>query len=262
MKYLQFYHTMYPNITKLHSIGKSVQGRDLWIFVISNTPNEHIAGKPEFKYIANMHGNEVVGREMLLYLIKYLCERYGIDDRVTNLLNTTRIHLLPSMNPDGYEMSTEGDASSLVGRNNANNYDLNRNFPDQYGTNKEVIQPETQAVMDWTLSEPFVLSANLHNGALVANYPFDDTANGSTNENLSPDDAVFKYLAHTYANVSFICSTLSVVIYQPSINFVSIVLFVYQLICLLICPFSTTQGAQILLMNVLNMSDSDVQKTS
>nr|CAH7712255.1 unnamed protein product [Callosobruchus chinensis] len=201
-KYLQFYHTMYPNITKLHSIGKSVQGRDLWVFVISNTPNEHVSGKPEFKYIANMHGNEVVGREMLLYLIKYLCERYGIDDKVTNLINNTRIHLLPSMNPDGYEISTEGDASSLIGRNNANNYDLNRNFPDQYGTNKynEVIQPETQAVMDWTLSEPFVLSANLHNGALVANYPFDDTANGSTIENLSPDDAVFKYLAHVYAN--------------------------------------------------------------
>lgn len=57
--------------------------------------------------------------------------------------------------------------------------------------------------MDWILSEPFVLSANLHNGALVANYPFDDNndlRNGV--ENLTPDDKVFKYLAHTYSNVS------------------------------------------------------------
>lgn len=64
-------------------------------------------------------------------------------------------------------------------------------------------EPETKAVMDWTLSEPFVLSANLHNGALVANYPYDDNpTEASTQENLSPDDKIFKYLAHSYANVS------------------------------------------------------------
>lgn len=66
-----------------------------------------------------------------------------------------------------------------------------------------VTEPETKAVMDWTLSETFILSANLHNGAMVANYPFDDNANGiNGKENPTLDNNVFQYLAHTYANVS------------------------------------------------------------
>ncbi|XP_030748149.1 carboxypeptidase D [Sitophilus oryzae] len=202
--FLKLYNRTYPNITHMYSIGKSVKGMELFVFVLSSTPMHHTPGKPEFKYVANMHGNEVVGRELLLYLIKYMCERYGTDDRITKLLETTRIHLLPSMNPDGYEASVEGDASSSNGRSNSNGFDLNRNFPDQYGINQfnRFLEPETQLVMRWITSEPFVLSANLHNGALVANYPFDDNPpNAPLNqENPSPDDKLFKYLAKTYSD--------------------------------------------------------------
>lgn len=49
----------YPNITRLYSIGKSVQGRQLYVFEVAKYPGEHRFGIPEFKYVANMHGNEV-----------------------------------------------------------------------------------------------------------------------------------------------------------------------------------------------------------
>lgn len=202
----------YPNITNLYSIGKSVQNRDLWVLEITKHPGKHTPGIPEFKYIANMHGNEVVGRELLLLLAKYLCENYQSTTRITQLIDTTRIHLMPSMNPDGYEMSLMNDKRQMKGRENANDVDLNRNFPDQYGISKlnEKAEPETEAIMKWSKEIPFVLSANIHGGALVANYPFDDTkadfeGNGphrTTVFNPSSENEVFEYLAKTYANVS------------------------------------------------------------
>ena len=144
----------------------------------------------------------MVGRELLLNLAILLTTGYGVDERVTKLVDSIRIHLMPSMNPDGYEIAHEGDWDGTLGRTNANSYDLNRNFPDQYFTNSlnTVQQPETLAVMEWSKQIPFVLSANLHGGSLVANYPYDDNAQGKSKiYSPSPDDALFKSLSLTYS---------------------------------------------------------------
>jgi carboxypeptidase D len=87
----------------LYSIGKSYQGKKLRVLEITKNPGKHAPGKPEFKYVANMHGNEVVGRELLLLLAEHLCDGYGRLPGITKILETTRIHLLPSMNPDGWD---------------------------------------------------------------------------------------------------------------------------------------------------------------
>lgn len=97
---------------------------------------------------------------------------------MTSLLENVRLHILPSLNPDGFEKIHEDvdiaeDCLGHKGRNNGNNLDLNRNFPDYFGKNNHPIQPETEAVIRWMDRIPFILSAALHGGALVANYPFD-----------------------------------------------------------------------------------------
>jgi murein tripeptide amidase MpaA len=97
---LKMYASQYPSKAYLYSIGKSIQGRELWVLAISETkPNESIVLRPEAKYIGNMHGNEVAGRELLLHLIDYLLTKS--NDDVNILLKKTRIHIMPSMNPDG-----------------------------------------------------------------------------------------------------------------------------------------------------------------
>jgi carboxypeptidase E len=172
-----------------------------------------------------MHGNEPIGRELLLHLAVHLCERYQAGDAaIVQLVNTTRIHLLPSMNPDGFEQALHSDPKTrtwLKGRTNSNGVDLNRDFPDldslyyffednkiprfdhllEFFNDQSNHQPETNAVGTWILSLPFVLSANLHEGDLVANYPFDaGRAEGVAQQNsITPDDATFRSLAQAYA---------------------------------------------------------------
>ncbi|XP_010189936.1 PREDICTED: carboxypeptidase N catalytic chain [Mesitornis unicolor] len=175
-----------------------------------------------------MHGNEVLGRELLLQLSEFLCEedRRG-HERITRLIHNTRIHIMPSMNPDGYEVAAKQGPDTngyLTGRNNANGVDLNRNFPDlntlMYysgeisGPNhhiplpdnwKSQVEPETLAVIQWISSYNFVLSANLHGGAVVANYPYDKSQDQRIRSHRravntpTPDDKLFQKLAKTYS---------------------------------------------------------------
>jgi len=156
----------HPNIARLISAGKSIQGRDLWFMKISDNVDVE-EDEPEFQYISSMHGNEPVGMECLLDLIQRLLDGYGTDARLTSLVNETEIWIMPLMNPDGYVLARRG---------NANNIDLNRNFPDPVtSTNNTVTgrQTETQVIMNFMFAHHPVLAANFHTGALVANYPWD-----------------------------------------------------------------------------------------
>ena len=201
--FLKYFAQKYPDIARLYSIGYSVQNRKLWVMEISDNPGKHEAGEPEIKYIGNIHGNEAVGRELLLQLIKYLCESYQNDPKIKSLVDTTGIHILPSMNPDGYEMAAvRGKGNKLVGKRNAYRVDLNRNFPDQFfPSTTGPPQSEVRAVIEWIKTYPFVLSASLHSGALVALYPYDDSPSGQSLYSATPDDDVFRRLAKTYSQV-------------------------------------------------------------
>merc|ERR1712223_1490531 len=221
---LQQIHNRCPDITRLYTLSEtSVNGVPLYVLEFTDRPGKHELMEPEMKFIANMHGNEVLGRELLLHLADHLCESYKAkDEDVRKLVDSTRIHLMPSMNPDGWKNSNDhGGKDFLIGRSNANNVDLNRDFPNldriaysneeqhvaqnnhlmdsiQYLDHK--IQPETESVMKFIMEYPFVISANMHGGDLVANYPYDETRSFDPTEySPSPDDETFRHIALNYA---------------------------------------------------------------
>ncbi|MEW5807449.1 MAG: M14 family zinc carboxypeptidase [Acidobacteriota bacterium] len=183
----------HPGITRLYSIGKSVQNRDLWMMKITKNPDLE-EDEPEVRYIAAMHGDEVVGKENCINFINLLTDNYGTDPRITNIVDTMEVWVLPSMNPDGTEMHM---------RYNANYVDLNRDFPDQFEDpvdSTEGRQPETAAVMNWGYAHSTLLSANFHGGAVVANYPYDGTASHASVYNPTDDDPFFVSISRTYAD--------------------------------------------------------------
>ncbi|KAL0485637.1 carboxypeptidase M [Acrasis kona] len=190
----------YPDATSIFSIGQSAQSRELRGLRI-NTPSKSSIPKPKFRYVGNMHGDEVVGREMLIQFTEYVLTEYynstSKDYRVKNLLDSMDMYVLPSMNPDGYELKQ---------RENVNYQDLNRDFPDQFIPESQTRepQPETRAIMNWFTSNSFVLGANFHGGAVVASYPFDGFPSGDIGSqgviSKAPDHDLYVLLARTYAD--------------------------------------------------------------
>ncbi|NXJ52581.1 CPXM2 protein, partial [Spizaetus tyrannus] len=90
--------------------------------------------EPEFRYIAGAHGNEVLGRELILLLMQFMCQEYlAGNPRIVHLIEDTRIHLLPSVNPDGYDKAYKAGSELggwSLGRWTQDGIDINNNFPD------------------------------------------------------------------------------------------------------------------------------------
>jgi Zinc carboxypeptidase len=182
----------HSDIAKLTSLGKSSQGRELWMMTISDQVDLD-EGEPELLYIANMHGDEVVGRELSIYHIRSLLDNYSVDLRTKQLVNNSKMFIVPSMNPDGFELRQ---------RNSAVNTDLNRNFPDFTSDNRDTSTGraiETKAIMDLHAAHHFVAAVNFHGGEVCFNLPWDTKGNDSPTEKFA-DDAVLNPMGRAWAD--------------------------------------------------------------
>jgi hypothetical protein len=186
-------------ICELIQFGTSVKGRKLLCMHISGNVNTKHS-KPEFLYSSTIHGDEVNGYVLMLRLIDYLIVNYQHNALVTKLIDSVDVFINPLFNPDGTYFNGN---SSVLGatRYNANNVDLNRNFPDPaYGLYPNGDrQLETQEMMDFMSQHNFVLAANFHGGSNVVNYPWDTWL---SSEKTHADNEWYEFISQQYVDTT------------------------------------------------------------
>lgn len=90
----------YPDLVKIEPIGKSVQGKDIWVLIITDFKTDAHENKPAFYADANIHSNELQGSEMLMYKAWYLVESFANVKFIKDLLTDKTFYILPTINPD------------------------------------------------------------------------------------------------------------------------------------------------------------------
>jgi hypothetical protein len=191
------FQALYPSLCKLETIGTSIYGKQVFALKISDNASVD-EDEPEVFYSSTMHGDETGGYIMMLRLADYLLKNYNSSSRVKSMVDNMEIWINPLANPDGTYKT--GNIMSSPVRNNANGYDLNRNFPGSVPPNN-VLQKETIDMIKFTRKHRFVLSANFHAGKEVVNYPWD-----SWLSKFHADDRWFNSISRAYADTVHIYS--------------------------------------------------------
>ena len=216
---LDLLHKQFPQfISKKMSIGKSIEGRDIWILHVSSKSLNDWKDKPEVLITGLHHSREVITYTSILYYIEWICKNYNTDSEAKHILDKTHLWFVPCLNPDGlvYNQNISKDGGGLFRKNRRPNtdnpdyygVDLNRNYsykwklnesgssssPDSYqfrGTH-EFSEPETWALALFVKSRNIVLNINHHSfgNALLHPYGF------SLNNDLE------KYEEKCYTNLS------------------------------------------------------------
>jgi len=109
---LKLMEKTWPQFLKLQAVGKSYEGREMWVMTINNPKTGNEMDKAAMYIEANVHGNEIQGAEVTLYTIWYLMENYGRIDDVTKLVDERVFYIVPTVNPDGRDFFLDEAGSS------------------------------------------------------------------------------------------------------------------------------------------------------
>ncbi|MCF8224593.1 MAG: hypothetical protein K9J30_01800 [Bacteroidales bacterium] len=193
---MHYFASSYPEICKIDTFGFSLQGRLLLALKISD--NVHAEeDEPAFLYTSTIHGDELIGYILTLRLIDFILKNHQINSEAAKIVDGIELWINPLSNPDATYYPDDNSSVTGSRRTNISGYDLNRNFPDPAAgdaNDTAGIQLENQWMMLFMQDKEFNLSANLHSGAEVVNYPWDHKSD------LHPDNDWFILISREYAD--------------------------------------------------------------
>lgn len=171
---MENFQNEYPELCEIIEIGTLESGRKLLVAHIGDDLDRD-DNEPDFLYTSTMHGDEIAGFPLMLQLIDHLLCNYDSSAEIKSIVDNIDIYINPISNPDG-TYGNDDETIENPRRRNANNVDLNRNYPDPEDGDQPDNRPrqdESQFFMDFADSIDFDMAANFHGGAEVANYPWD-----------------------------------------------------------------------------------------
>lgn len=182
--------TNFPEICQKTVLATTPQGRELGILKISDNAEEN-ENEPELMFDGGIHGDEIMGPEIVIRLARDLCLGYGNDSAITSLINNREIWLYYLVNPDGFVNNI---------RYNSNGVDLNRDVGFMWGgegySPYPFSQPETRILRSLWLEHNFVLYTNYHGGTEIIALPW------SYRMSHPPDWTHIQQLASVYSSYS------------------------------------------------------------
>lgn len=161
--------------------------------------------KPRVALLGGIHGDEIVGGEVLLWFMRHLVTYGTSNAQLSQLLDSVDVTVVPMINPDAFLAGT---------RNTSQNYDMNRSFyPDRCGTdgNPPVPVTEVENLKAFLLESGFDAVVFLHGGALVVSTPYDDecTYHGRRRAAKGPEDKLYTYMGERFAASNTMIQTSS-----------------------------------------------------
>lgn len=202
----------FPQQAKLFSMGKSVEGRELWALRISGQVGGS-SSLPGVFFLGGHHAREHLSVEVPLLLAEHLLNEYQRgDSRIRDLLDSRDITILPSLNPDGAEYDIASGQYRYWRKNRARNgrtfgVDLNRNYSYKWGTGgssrnssdetymgpQPFSEPETQAVKNFIdANRNIKIILSYHTFSELILYPWGHTYNSIADKR---DAQVFRKMA-------------------------------------------------------------------